>query len=370
MNKVKQYLLRRLKDQKGVALILTFIFMISLIIVVSSYLYLVTVETRNATGQSNNIQALYLAESALNHAIYYLTNEAPDETTDGSWRTDDYPTDPGPGDTDPQQETLAPGKTYTMWVQETDPVSSEIIVTGRGTVGGIVRVMQEMITLTVTSSSSATEYASYSDGDIDFDDSTGTVTGDLATTGTVDDEEGMTITGTITESSGIEATTVTSSSYEAIADTTISGNRTFSAGTYSGIYYVDGKVTINDNVTFNGTIVATGNIVLTNTDNFVSTPTSNYPALVSDATITGNRMGSSTINGLVFGASAINFPRGSSNTINGSLISGGDISLNDGSWTITYDSDLDSDPPPYFTFPSGTASVTATGANWDEISNE
>jgi len=114
----------------------------------------------------------------------------------------------------------------------------------------------------------------------------------------------------------------------------------------------------------NGTIVATGNIVLTNTDNFSSTPTSNYPALVSEALITGSRMGSAVINGLVYGATGISIPRGTSNTINGSLISGGDMDLDRGSdWTITYDSDLASDPPPYFTEGSGSA----TGTGWKEI---
>jgi len=169
---------------------------------------------------------------------------------------------------------------------------------------------------------------------------------------------------TITESSTVVAPTVNMASYAAIATTSYGSNHTYNAGTYSGIHYVDGRATIDDNVTFNGTLVATGNIVLTNTNNFVSTPTSNYPALVSDATITGNRMDSAIINGLVYAATSINFPRGTSNTVNGSLISGGDIDIDRGSgWSITYDSDLASDPPPYFTEGSGSA----TGDGWKEI---
>jgi len=235
MREAKQYIFRCLKNQKGVALILTFIFMVSLTVVIGGYLFMVTVETRSAATQSNNIQALYLAESALNHAVYYLTNTAPDSSTNGSWRTTAYPAAPGPGDTDPQQENLGNG-TYTMWVETS---GSDILVTGRGTVGGIERIIQEIITIT-SGTPEAFDYASYSDGDIDFDSSSGTVTGDLATTGTVDNEGGMTIIGTITESSSVVAPTVSSSSYESIADTTISGNHTFSAGTYSGIYYIDG----------------------------------------------------------------------------------------------------------------------------------
>ena len=47
------------------------------------------------------------------------------------------------------------------------------------------------------------------------------------------------------------------------------------------------------------------------------------------------------------------------------IISGGDIDLDsedDPEWTITYDSDLASDPPPYFTEGSG-----ATGDGWVEL---
>jgi len=333
--------------------------MISLTVITVSYIYMVTYGTRNVSAQVNNVKGGYLAEAGLNKAVWFLNNTAPDNTTDGSWRTTAYPADPGPNPTDPQQENLGNG-TYTMWVETS---GSDIQVTARGTLNGVERIIRETITLGTTVPA-AFNYAQYANGDIEFNSSSGTVTGDIATTGTVDNESGMTITGTITEGSSVVAPTVNTSSYQSIADTTVSGNRTFSAGTYSGIWYVDGKVTINDNVTFNGTIVATGNIVLTNTDNFASTPTSNYPALVSDATITGNRMGSAIINGLVFAATSINIPRGTSNTINGSLISGGDIDLNNGSgWSITYDSDLASDPPPYFIEGSGSA----TGDGWVEL---
>jgi len=352
---------RRLRNQKGVALILTFIFMTALVVVAGAYLFMVTFETRAAASQSNNIQALYLAESALNHAVYYLTNTAPDSSTDGSWRTAAYPAAPGPGPTDPRQENLGNG-TYTMWVETS---GSDIQVTARGTVAGIERIIRETITLAVTVPQ-AFNYAQYSGGNIDFNGSTGTVTGNIAAAGTVDNESGMTVTGSTTESSAVVAPTVNTDAYAAIATTTYSGNHTYSAGTYSGIHYVDGRATINDNVIFNGTLVATGNIVFTNTDNFDSTPAGNYPALVSGATITGNRMKTATVRGLVYAATSISIPRGDDNTILGSVISGGNISLTneDGpQWTITYDADLATDPPPYFTEGGGGA----TGDGWVEL---
>jgi len=348
-------------DNKGVALLLTFIFMISLSVVAGAYIFMVTFSARGVSGANNNVKALYLAEAGLNKAVYYLTNTAPDDSTDASWRTTAYPADPGEDPTDPQQEALGDG-TYTMWVETS---GSDIQVTARGTVAGIERIIRETVTIS-TAVPEAFDYAQFSGGDIDFDDSTGTVTGDIAAVGSVDNESGMTITGSTTESSAVVSPTVDLDAYAAIATTTYGSNHTYSSGTYSGIHYVDGRATINDNVTFNGTLVATGNIVFTNTDDFDSTPTDNYPALVSGATITGNRMKTATIRGLVYAATSINIPRGDDNTIEGSIISGGDIDLDnedDPEWTITYDSDLASDPPPYFTEGAGGA----TGDDWVEL---
>jgi len=347
-----------IKDHRGFALIITFIFLVSLTVIASAYLFMVTYETRSVNTKVNSASAICLADAGLHKAVWYLTNTAPDSSTDGSWRTTAYPAAPGPDPTDPQQESLG-GGTYTMWVETS---GSDILVTARGTVSGVERIIRETITL-VTSVPAAFNYAQYAAGDIDFNLSSGAVTGDLETVGTVDNESGMTITGAITEGSSVASPILDTASYAAIADTTVSGNKTFTAGTYSGIWYVDGRVTINDNVTFNGTIIATGNIVLTNTDNFSSTPTDNYPAMATDGIITGSRMGSGTINGLVFAAGNVTLSRATNNTINGSVIAGGDIDMTRGSgWAITYDSDLASDPPPYITLSGGV-----TGDNWKEL---
>ncbi|MBN1870631.1 MAG: pilus assembly PilX N-terminal domain-containing protein [Candidatus Omnitrophica bacterium] len=347
------------KREKGIALILTLIFMVSLVIIVAAYLFMVTYDTRNAGAQFNNDKALYLADAGLNKAVWYLTNTAPDGSTDGSWRTTAYPANPGANPTDPQQESLGDG-TYTIWVETS---GSDIIVTAQGTVGNIVRTVRETMTL-ASGVPEAFNYVHFSGGKIDFKDSSGTVNGNLAAAVTVDNEGGITINGTITEGSSVPVPSVDLASYAAIAGTTVIGNRTFTSGTYNGIWYVDGRATINDNVTFNGTIIATGNIVLTNTDNFMSNPASNYPALVSGGRITGNKLATSTINGLLFAATSIDIDQGSNNTVNGSLISAGNIGLTKGSgWSITYDSDLADNPPPYFSAGSGSAS----GDGWQEI---
>jgi hypothetical protein len=347
-------------NNKGVALILTFIFMVSLTVITAAYLFLVTSDARNVNAQVNNEKAIYLADAGLNKAVWYLTHTAPDGSTNGSWRTTAYPASPGPNPTDPKQESSGEG-TYTIWVTTS---GSNILVTAWGMVNNIDRTIQETITLT-GGVPQAFSYVQYSGGSIDFKNSSGAVTGNLNTVGSVNDESGMTITGTITEGSAVAVPSVNMGSYAAIATTTVSGNRTFNAGTYSGIWYVDGKVTINDNVTFNGTIVATGDIELTNTDNFRSQPTSNYPALVTNSNINGNKMGTANINGLIFATGTVTLTKGANNRVVGAIISGGSADFKNGSgWSITYNASLASNPPPYFT---GGGGGNASGDGWKEI---
>lgn len=347
-------------NEKGAVLIITFIFMISLTIVTAAYLFMVTYGTRNVNAQVNNAKAVYLADAGLNKAVWYLTNTAPDGSTNGSWRTTAYPAAAGSNPTDPQQESLGSG-TYIMWVETS---GSNIRVTARGTVNNIVRTIQETIILTA-GVPAAFYYAQFSADDIDYDDSDGIITGNIAAGDNINNESGMTITGTVTEDSTVAMPTVDLASYAAIATTTVTGNRTFNAGTYSGIWYVSGNATIRDDVMFNGTLIAGGNIVLTNADNFTSTPTSNYPALVANTDINGNNMTEANISGLLFAGDDINMDDGEDNTINGSLIAGDKTSMEDGDdWTITYDADLASNPPPYFT---GGGVIGATGNNWKEI---
>jgi hypothetical protein len=126
-------------NEKGVALIFTFIVMATLTLSVMGYLSFVRYSTKNAGIQKSDHQAIYLAEAGLHKAIWYLRNTAPDGSTDGSWRTTGYPADPGAGPTDPQEESLADG-TYTMWVEASD---DNIQITSRGAMNNAERVVRQ-----------------------------------------------------------------------------------------------------------------------------------------------------------------------------------------------------------------------------------
>ena len=192
-------------------------------------------------------------------------------------------------------------------------------------------------------------YAIHSNQNIHLNNSTGTITGDINAGGSVN-QGSISINGTVTEQSVKRVPTVNFSSYEAIADYTEYGNKTFEEGeTYNGIWYVDGNVTIESDVTINGTIIAMGNINLSDTQNVIIIPTSPYPALVADGNIIGGNTLNSVINRLIYAVGNINMDYNTSLTVIGSIITNGNVELQDGiNITITYDPDLEENPPPYF----------------------
>jgi Tfp pilus assembly protein PilX len=133
----------KFKDRRGVALIITFLFMLTLTIIVTAFLFMGSEGTKYVAMQINDAKAFYLAEAGLDRAIWYLLNTAPDGSTDGSWRTTAYAANPGPNPTDPQQEALGDGS-YTIWVED---AGANIQITSTGTVSNIQRTIRQLGTL-------------------------------------------------------------------------------------------------------------------------------------------------------------------------------------------------------------------------------
>lgn len=90
--------------------------------------------------------------------------------------------------------------------------------------------------------------------------------------------------------------------YEEIAPNKIYANHTFtSAGSpYSGLWYIDGNVTVDSNVTINGGIIATGNIGMKNKSNINISASSPYPALVSQGNFQLQGASNVNISGLIY----------------------------------------------------------------------
>lgn len=161
--------------------------------------------------------------------------------------------------------------------------------------------------------------------------------------------------------------------YQSIASHVISGNYTFTAGTYSGIWYVDGNVSIDSAVTLNGTIVTTGNINMTGSDNIVVTATPPYPALVAEGNFLFQNASNITVAGLIYvGANMSgNFLSQRAENINftGTILIKGNFNLQGSKdVTITYDPSILGNPPPGFSGGGGTGAVM-TSAGWHEVLN-
>ncbi|MDP8212750.1 MAG: pilus assembly PilX N-terminal domain-containing protein [Candidatus Zapsychrus exili] len=354
-----------IRQKKGSILLLALIFMIALAGIALAYISLISYDTKNVGGQINNKKAFYLAEAGLNKAVWYLLNTAPDGSTDGSWRTSSYPVASGAGLTDPQEEQLGEG-TYTMWVET---AVDDILITSRGEVSSAERIIIQRITLSNVGVPEAFEYVSFSESNIKFQNSNGTITGDIATGGSFTQGD-MTSDGTITEGSGLSLPEVDFAAYEAAADYVINGNFTFQSGqTYNGIYYVDGKATFEDNVTLDGTIVAMGNIIFDKDSNAIITATSPNPAIVTDGSIIGNKVKSVQITGLIYATGSVTINNSEDSTITGSIVAGGHINFNNGdNLTIVFDPSILTSPPPYITNPGGGANAAGSVANtWREI---
>ncbi len=151
----------------------------------------------------------------------------------------------------------------------------------------------------------------------------------------------------------------------------ISGNHIFNAGTYSGIWFIDGNVEIKSNVTINGTIITTGNIDMTGSNNVTINAVLPYPALVSDGNFLFQNASNIYINGLVYvGADlSANFLSQKADNINffGSIFIAGNFNLqNSEDIVITYNPAIIDNPPPgFYGGPGGTNVIISN--NWQEV---
>ncbi len=366
--------------KKGAVLLLTLIIMITLISVVGAYLGFVQSSTRSTGAQIEDSQAIYLADAGVNQAIWYLNNIAPDGSGDYSWRTTAYPAVPGPNSTDPQQKSLGNG-TFTIWVQDS---GSNIQIYARGTVGELTRI----ITQSMVTTSKILDRCIHADAShLKLTKSSGTINGNISCFTSILPDPlpvGLTINGTVYE--GEEQYKVSPvlvlTTYETMA---IDANQnkinwTFdNSQTWTGIWYITAKATIESNARIEGSIIAktiefdyaADNVFI---DPTLFDPTQNYPALYAwtDISSTGtgnNKIGlqNSTINGLVLAKQNITFDWLLNTTFNGTILAGQNIDMQNGSgFIINFNEDIFTPPTPGFTF-SGGEEILIPQKNWDEI---
>jgi hypothetical protein len=156
--------------------------------------------------------------------------------------------------------------------------------------------------------------------------------------------------------------------YQGIADHVVSGNKTFAAGTYSGIWYINGNVTINSNVTINGSIISTGNVDVKKVSNVTITASSPYPALVANGNFNFEESDNITVSGLIFVGADLsgNFlmQKAEDITFTGTVIVAGNFNVqNTDDVSITYNDAIIDNPPPGFTSTTGAP----TTSDWQEV---
>lgn len=336
-----------MKNKKGIVLVACYFVIATLAVLGSAFLARSVSEQRFAERQRSSTQAFYYAEAGLERAAWYLTDVAPDGSNDGNWRTSNYPAQPGTGVNDPRQETCSDGS-YIIWVENED---SDVRIYARGTSGGITRELTQRIS--VDSIPAPFEYAVYVGGAINDSGATNlTVNGD-------------------TQEDGPELPTVDMAYFSglAIPSQRITGNYTFVAGTYNGVWYIDGNVNIESNVTINGSIISTGHISTAGFNTITVNATLPQPALIAQGNFDFKDSSVITVNGIIYvGADMTgNFllQQAENITFNGTLIVAGNLNIqNSNMVAITYDEEAMEDPPVGF---SGSGEVRLVEHDWQEF---
>ncbi|MFC1666755.1 hypothetical protein ACFL0P_02620 [Candidatus Omnitrophota bacterium] len=348
-------------NNRGISLVATVIIM--LIIATLALVVASTMSSGNISSVADMQaqQAFYLAHAGLEWYMEQLEN-------DSDWSSP------------PTVKTDQSFDVGTFSVTYANEATNSIDITATGKVTGwdwndVQRVITQHVERSAGGYSGGTpeafDYGFHGFGSwIDFKNSTGTVNGDVASSSSVKNYGSMTINGTVTESSSVDdPTPVDTDGYEAIADNVESGGFTFTEGNTYGsagseeIWYIDGSATIERNVTIYGSVIARLGISMA-VDSLTIDAASGYPALIAGGNISGDGLSDSTINGLISADGNIDFDNLDTVTMNTSILAGGNISIKTGaSFTINYDSDIATNPPPYF---EGYATGAITTSLWQE----
>lgn len=345
--------------QKGSVLILTLLLMITSVGITLAYVTMIRYDIILVGNQANSVHALYTAEAGLNKAVWYLLNTAPDATTGGTWRTSGYPSESGAGPNDPQEESFE-GGAYTIWVEDS---GADILITARGTYRGVSRIVHQQQHVDYTPE--AFRYPVFSGGDIDFDNSTAFVGADTVSKGMTITSPSLTVSGTINEFSAINVPMVDVYAYESTADTVISGDHTFNSGSYDGVWFIDGNVTIASGVTVVGSVIASGNIDFAGQTDITVTSTTSAPALFAASNILADNTMAVNIAGLVYAGNEAQMSYATDFSLSGVMIAGAWIVAQNGiNLTFSYDVQVFESPPPFFSDNAGSITLTTVAGSW------
>jgi len=258
-----------IKKRKGNVMI-AFILITTLAVVAFSLYFILGGRMRGATGQTNYIKALYVAEAGIHKAIWLCTTPPSEGGKGISWRT--------LGST----EAFGDGS-FTIVVGDDPP--NNVLITSSGEVQGVTRTIQ--ISLTADSLPVAFDYALFNYGDLEVKSSV-TVNGDVFANGdalinnpaVIDGEvvvpEDNSVSGTGDYDVGEPLEDPPPMPY--IDPSWYNGHISIASAQAPGdvvledydlgdsTVYVNGNVTIRGNLTGGGKVVASGDILFEDTD--------------------------------------------------------------------------------------------------------
>ncbi|UCG35307.1 MAG: pilus assembly PilX N-terminal domain-containing protein [Candidatus Omnitrophota bacterium] len=314
---------------------------------------MLSTDTHIAVDATQADEAFYIAEAGLKHVMAKIV-------TDGSYR--DNPTQ--------VMENFASG----LFIVDVTKVGNTYTLTSNSTIGGITRVISQSVVFSDDHSGPFAN-AIYAYGNrLDVRDTAGVVNGNLKCEGEVQywDPALLTVNGTVEEYVENQTPfTVDYVGFQSRADHFEGGNYTFSAGTYGleggeEIWYIQGKVTIKDDVTIYGSIIAPNMTVdMDMADNLTIAPATGEPAIITGNYINADGMTNTTISGLIYSGKDIRMSSFDGLTINGTMISENVIVMEHGrDFELNYDPDALGDLE-YFEGYEGGASVIPQN-DWNE----
>lgn len=283
-------------------------------------------------------QALFIAEAGIEDALHELK-------LNSSWRTGF------------SNKSFASGS-YSVSVSSTSwlNVSNALAIQSEGHI--TQSRAKSVITAIIALGSAMFDSAIQSTQNINMNHDSGTISGDVTTGGNYNANSGsLVVQGTVNLSSTDPIPIPDLTAWQAAATTIVNTNKTFTAGTYSGIWFIQGNVSISSNVTMNGTIVATGNIQFSNTDHITILAGNNKAALVAGGSLSASNSNTLYIEGLIYGSQGISFNNQSACTYIGAVVSLGTINMNNSTnLSIAYDGTY-AENPLYFNDSSGSSEM-------------
>ncbi|MFQ5951981.1 MAG: hypothetical protein ACE5JK_01065, partial [Candidatus Omnitrophota bacterium] len=213
-------------------------------------------------------------------------------------------------------------------------------------------------------------------GHIAFDNSTGTINGDVGANGSINNYQNMTINGIVSPNEGESGPySPDFDGYRSIADHIETGHFTFQVGqTYGSpgaeeVWYIEGRAKIEDGVTIYGSVIAPNmTIEMDGISNVDISPGTGMPALVGGTYIEAAGMSNTVISGLVYCGKDLRWNGVQDVTINGSLIGENVFNIqNAQNIQINYDPGLLTDPPPFFEEYTGGGTSVTPQYDWEEI---